>query len=340
MTEKTDLKSLSYEELCDFFLSIGEKRFRAEQFMKKASEGAVEFSEFTGFSKELREKLSEEGVLNVLKIEKKQVSADGTVKYLFSLLDGKKIESVVMRYEHGLSICISTQVGCNMGCVFCASGANGKERDLLPSEILDQIIFAQKDLGERISHIVLMGMGEPLDNYENVLKFLRIVNHEKGLGIGYRHISLSSCGIVPNIKKLSEENIPLTLSVSLHAPTNDIRNKLMPINKKYPLEVLIPACREYFKKTRRRISFEYTLVEGINDSKECALMLASLLKGFSSHVNLIAVNPVQNKEYKIRSKEKVRAFQDVLLKQGMNATVRRNLGKDIDAACGQLKANA
>ena len=292
----------------------------------------------TNISKATREKLSAVSFISTLKIREKYVSKiDKTTKYLFELPDGNCIESVVMYYNHGISICISSQVGCRMGCGFCASTIGGLYRSLTAGEILNQVIFAQKDIGERISNIVMMGIGEPLDNFENVKKFLRNVNHEKGLNIGYRHISLSTCGLVPKIYELAKENMPITLSVSLHAPNNDIRNSIMPVNKKYPIEELIKACKDYIKTTTRRISFEYSLISGVNDSMENADELARLLKGMLCHVNLIPVNKIEEREYKKGNKQEIRAFCERLNSRGINATVRRELGSDIQASCGQLR---
>lgn len=333
-----DLKDLEYNELENFIIDAGEPKFRAKQIFKWLHSGVRSFDEMTNLSKATREKLSDISFVSSLEIKQKLVSKiDGTVKYLFELEDGNCIESVVMRYKHGLSICISSQVGCRMGCRFCASTIGGLYRSLTPGEILNQIIFAQKDMGERISNVVMMGIGEPLDNFDNVIKFLKNVNHPEGICIGYRHISLSTCGVVDKIQRLAEENFPITLSVSLHAPNNEIRNSIMPINKKYPVEVLIHACREYIKKTGRRISFEYSLISGVNDSDKDARELASLLKGMLCHINLIPVNKVEERDFHKGSEERIRRFQNLLTELGMNATVRRELGSDISASCGQLR---
>lgn len=334
----TDLKNFEFQELCDFLKELGEPKFRAGQIFEWLSKGVTSFDEMTNISKATREKLSAVSFISTLKIREKYVSKlDKTTKYLFELPDGNCIESVVMYYNHGISICISSQVGCRMGCGFCASTIGGLYRSLTAGEILNQVIFAQKDIGERISNIVMMGIGEPLDNFENVKKFLRNVNHEKGLNIGYRHISLSTCGLVPKIYELAKENMPITLSVSLHAPNNEIRNSIMPVNKKYPIEELKKACKDYIKTTTRRISFEYSLIHGVNDSMENADELARLLKGMLCHVNLIPVNKIEEREYHKGNKKEIKAFCDRLISHGINATVRRELGSDIQASCGQLR---
>ena len=333
-----DLKDFEYSELENFLKEQGEPKFRAGQIFEWLSKGVTSFDEMTNISKATREKLAKVSFVSTLKIREKYVSKlDKTTKYLFELPDGNCIESVVMYYNHGISICISSQVGCRMGCGFCASTIGGLYRSLTPGEILNQVIFAQKDIGERISNIVMMGIGEPLDNFENVIKFLHNVNHEKGLNIGYRHISLSTCGLVPKIYELAKANMPITLSVSLHAPNNEIRNSIMPVNKKYPIEELITACRDYIKTTTRRISFEYSLISGVNDSKENAEELARLLKGMLCHVNLIPVNKIEEREYHKGNKKEIRAFCERLNSLGINATVRRELGSDIQASCGQLR---
>lgn len=336
-----DILAMSRDELNAFVVSLGEKSFRAKQLRDWMYKGAS-LDAMGNLPAAFREKLSREAFYFPLKIARKLVSQiDGTTKYLFELFDGNCIESVVMRYEYGLSICVSSQVGCRMGCRFCASTVDGKVRNLYPSEILGQIIAARADLGERISHVVMMGIGEPLDNYDNVITFLRRVNEEDGLGIGYRNISLSTCGLVDKIKKLSEEDFPITLSISLHAPTNEKRSAIMPVNNTYGIEKLLPACRDYFERTGRRISFEYTLIMGKNDNAEDALALASTLKKYCGnmplHVNLIPVNEVEGKEYRHSGRAGIVAFRDKLISLGVNATIRRSLGPDINAACGQLR---
>ncbi|MBQ3472261.1 MAG: 23S rRNA (adenine(2503)-C(2))-methyltransferase RlmN [Clostridia bacterium] len=333
-----DLKDFEYDELTEYLLSIGEKKFRAEQIFSWLHRGAESYEEMTNLSKATREKLEKETYVSTLKIREKYVSQlDGTVKYLFELPDGNCIESVVMRYHHGLTICISSQVGCRMGCRFCASTIGGLYRSLTAGEILNQVIFAQKDIGERISNIVIMGIGEPLDNFDNIIKFLHNVNHEKGLNIGYRHITLSTCGVVPKIYDLAEENLPITLTISLHAPNNEIRDTIMPVNHKYKIDELIKACKYYYEKTGRRISFEYSLIHGVNDSTENAAELANLIKGMGAHVNLIPVNKVEERDFEKGSKAEINAFREKLEKMGINATIRRELGSDISASCGQLR---
>ncbi len=333
-----DLKDFEYDELIEYLQSIGEKKFRAEQIFSWLHKGAESYGEMTNLSKITREKLEKDTYVSTLKIREKYVSRiDGTVKYLFELPDGNCIESVVMRYHHGLTICISSQVGCRMGCRFCASTIGGLYRSLTAGEILNQVIFAQKDIGERISNIVMMGIGEPLDNFENVVKFLHNVNHEKGLNIGYRHISLSTCGVVPMIYKLAEEKIPITLTISLHAPNDAIRDSIMPVNHKYKIAELLEACREYAGITGRRISFEYSLIHGVNDSMENAKELANLVRDLHSHINLIPVNKVEERNFEKGSGKEIKAFQEKLTSLGINATVRRELGSDISASCGQLR---
>ena len=333
-----DLKDFEYDELTEYLLSIGEKKFRAEQIFSWLHRGAESYDEMTNLSKATREKLEKETYVSTLKIREKYVSKlDGTIKYLFELPDGNCIESVIMRYHHGITICISSQVGCRMGCRFCASTIGGLYRSLTAGEILNQVIFAQKDIGERISNIVIMGIGEPLDNYDNIIKFLHNVNHEKGLNIGYRHITLSTCGVVPMIYDLAEENLPITLTISLHAPNDAIRDTIMPVNHKYKIAELIEACKEYYEKTGRRISFEYSLIHGVNDSEENATELARLIKGMGAHVNLIPVNKVEERKYEKGSKAEINAFREKLEKMGVNATIRRELGSDISASCGQLR---
>ena len=330
-----NIKDLTLEELTSYFKEKNLPAFKAKQCFKWLYQGVCDFDEMTDLKKELRQQLKEEFFISVPEIVNKQVSVDKTVKYLFKNMDGTYIETVVMTYKHGISACLSTQVGCNMGCKFCASTIGGKERDLTPGEIIDQIIFASKDMGKRISHLVLMGMGEPLDNYDNVITFLKNVGDPNGLNMSYRHISLSTCGLVDKILKLKNEKFPITLSISLHAPTNEKRNEIMPVNRKYNIETLIAALKEYIKATGRRISFEYTLIKGVNDSFEDAKILAGLLKGMLAHVNLIPVNEVTETGFK--KPKNVNQFKEALIKLGINATVRRELGSDIDAACGQLR---
>lgn len=346
MTEKIDLASMSVEELSLFLTSIGEPKFRAKQIFSWLTSG-TEISDMTNLPKSLREKLAQISLDTLPRVEKKLVSSiDGTVKYLYRLYDGECIESVLMRYKHGNTLCISSQVGCRMGCKFCASTIGGKVRDLLPSELLGQIIAAEKDSGERVSNVVMMGIGEPLDNYDNVIKFLKLVNAEEGLNIGYRHISLSTCGVVSGIEALAKEAFPITLSISLHAANDEKRSEIMPINKKWNIDALLSACRAYYSKTGRRISFEYTLISGKNDSADDAAELGRLLKkafagsGAPIHVNLIRVNEVKETGYKRGSRESIQAFSDKLSEYGIVATLRRRLGTDVDAACGQLRRSS
>ena len=339
---KKDLLSLSREELLELVTSLSEPRYRAEQLFVGMHKG-ISPEDMTNLGKAFKEKLFGAAYFYLPTIEKKLVSAiDGTVKYLFALNDGNCIESVVMKYKHGNTICISSEVGCPMGCAFCASTLGGIVRKLLPSEMLSQVIATEKDSGERISNIVMMGIGEPLDNYDNALKFLRLVGSPDGLNIGYRHISLSTCGIVDKIYTLAEENLPITLSISLHASSDEKRSELMPVNKRWNIEALLRACSDYFGKTGRRISFEYTLVRGKNDSDEDARRLASVLRKYCRdmplHVNLIPVNNVTERGFLPTEKGFVERFRDTLLSLHVNATVRRKLGSDIDASCGQLRA--
>ena len=343
MTTKVDLLSMLPEEMEEFFLSIGEPKFRAKQTFQRLHRGE-RIENISNLSKALRERLVAETLDSLPVVEEKLVSKlDGTVKYLFRLHDGACIESVFMKYKHGNTLCISSQVGCRMGCKFCASTIGGKARDLMPSELVGQIIAAELDSGERISNVVMMGIGEPLDNYDNVIKFLRLVNHPDGLNIGYRHISLSTCGVVSGIERLATENFPITLSISLHAANDEARSAIMPINNKWNIAALLSACVSYYKTTGRRISFEYTLISGKNDSVEAARELGELLNsyfhpiGAPIHVNLIRVNEVKETGFKKGTAESVNAFAAALEKRGITATVRRRLGSDVNAACGQLR---
>lgn len=335
----TDIKSMTQAELTAFFGEMGEPKFRAKQVFTWLHKGARSFDEMSNLSKPLREKLKQTCILTPPTVERKQVSAiDGTIKYLWRLADGSCIETVLMRYQHGNTVCISCQVGCRMGCVFCASTLGGKIRDLTPAEMIDQVLFTQLDSGCQISNIVLMGIGEPLDNFDTVLRFLELVNHPDGLNIGMRHISLSTCGLVEKIDKLAEHQLQLTLSVSLHAPDDETRSKLMPVNKRYNVEELFEACRRYFEKTGRRISYEYSMIDGVNDSDEQADLLARRLKIAPGHVNLIGLNEV--KESPLKPSRRIRQFQKRLESHGITVTVRRKLGSDIDASCGQLRRKA
>lgn len=340
---RPDPLSMLPAELEELLVSLGQPKYRAKQIFPLLSRG-IPFAEMSSLPKELRRTLEDTCARTLPRVEKKLVSAiDGTVKYLFRLHDGACIESVLMRYEHGNSLCISSQVGCRMGCRFCASTIGGRVRDLLPSELLGQIIAAQLDSGERVDNIVMMGIGEPLDNFDNVVRFLHLVNHKDGLCIGYRHISLSTCGLVPRIYDLARVDLPITLSISLHAPTDEQRSAIMPINRRYPLSELFAACRDYYATTGRRISFEYTLISGKNDSVADAAALADCLTrafrgtGAPLHVNLIRVNEVEGTGFSRGDRESVNAFAAALGKRGIVATVRRRLGADVNAACGQLR---
>lgn len=336
---KITLLDMNMSELTEYTVSIGQPAYRAEQIMNWMMRGA-EISEMTNLPRTLREELENRAQVGIPKIARKLVSEiDGTVKYLFELDDGQCVESVVMKYEHGRSICISTQVGCRMGCRFCASTIGGRVRNLRPYEMLGQVIAAGRDIGKRIDGIVLMGIGEPLDNYDNVIKFLRLVGSPDGLNIGYRHISLSTCGYAERLPQLATEGLPITLSVSLHAVCDEERDLIMPINKRFSIDTLMRACVDYFKSTGRRISFEFTLIAGQNDDDGHARRLASLLRKYFGktpcHVNLIPVNEVAGKSY--RRSPRASQFRDELIKLGINATVRRRLGSDINASCGQLR---
>ena len=339
MSELKDIKSLTLNELTNEMNALGLPAYRAEQIFKWLHEKAVQsFDEMLNIPKNIRKSLTELYYISVATIEKKQISCyDGTIKYLFRLNDGEFIEAVLMDYHHGHTICISTQVGCKMGCTFCATGKSGFSRNLTPSEMLAQIQSAQKDNNIRISNIVLMGMGEPLDNFDNVIKFLSLVSSNKGINIGMRHITLSTCGVVPKMYELAKLKLQITLSVSLHAPNDEIRSRTMPINNKYNVNELIKACRDYVKITNRRITFEYAMIDGVNDSDECAEELAHLVKGMLCHINLIPVNSVNGTAYQKSKKKRLVEFSNILEKNGVTATIRRTLGSDIDASCGQLR---
>ena len=330
---------MTLEELVEAVGELGEPSFRGKQVFSWLQRGAASFGEMNNLSKPLREKLDGLYFIDSLKIARKQVSRlDGTVKYLWELGDGNCVETVLMQYRHGNTVCISSQVGCRMGCAFCASTIGGKVRDLRPSEILGQVLSAQSDSGQRISNIVLMGIGEPLDNLENVLRFLELVNHPQGMDIGMRHISLSTCGIIPGIQQLAERKLQLTLSVSLHAPDNETRSRIMPVNRAYDVDKLFAACRDYFERTGRRISFEYAMIDGVNDADWQADLIVKNLRGMPGHVNLIPLNDVA--ESPLKPSRRTRKFQERLESQGVTATVRRSLGGDIDASCGQLRRKA
>lgn len=333
-----DIKSMTLAELTQEMAAMGEPAFRAGQVYQWMHRGARSFDEMTNLSKSLRERLAEAYSLTAPTVARKLVSAkDGTIKYLWRLADGNCVESVLMRYHHGNTVCISSEVGCPMGCAFCASTKGGLVRRLTPAEMLDQVLFTQIDSGLPVSNIVLMGIGEPLDNYDTVLRFLELVNSEKGMNIGMRHISLSTCGLADRIERLAEENLQLTLSVSLHAPDNAVRDTIMPVNRRYPIETLLAACRTYFEKTGRRISFEYAMIRDVNDSQEMAELLIRRLKGIAAHVNLIPLNNIEESPLKPSRPETVLAFQKMLEAHGIPATVRRTLGSDINASCGQLR---
>lgn len=335
-----NLKDYTLSELEEILINLGEPKFRAKQIFKWLYSGAESYGDMTNIPKSLKEKLEIEYSVSGLKINQKFVSdIDETRRYLLELDDGNFIESVLMKYHHGYTICVSSQVGCAMGCAFCASTKGGKVRNLEPSEIIGQVMTVQKDLGERISNIVMMGMGEPLDNFENVLRFLEIVNHSDGMNIGHRHISLSTCGIVPRIMELADKKLQITLSVSLHASNDEKRSEIMPINRRYNICELLKACRYYIEKTNRRISFEYTLINGVNDTIDEAKELLSLVSGMLCHINLIPVNAVEGTGFSASDKRAIEAFRAYLEKGGVSATIRREMGADISAACGQLRAN-
>lgn len=336
---KINLRDLSLIEMEQLVTGLGEKKYRAKQICHWVLQRGVDsFADMTDIPLALRSALETLTTLGGVKIVTKQVSKDkNTIKYLFSFPDGEAVESVLMRHSYGRTTCVSTQVGCRMGCRFCASTIDGVVRNLSPGEIYDQVLSIQKDIGERISHIVIMGSGEPLDNYQNTIKFIHNIAQPYGLNISYRHITLSTCGIVPGIEKLAQEGIPITLAVSLHAPNDDLRNKIMPINRKYPLSALIPACQRYTQITGRRVTFEYALMQGVNDGLEHAAELGRLLKNMLCHVNLIPVNPVKERGFARTSPEQLSAFLKELSKHQVNATVRKEMGSDIDAACGQLR---
>ena len=333
-----NIKDYNLNSLKEEFVNMGEKSFRAEQVFKWLYVDKVkEFDEMTNLSLELREKLKQNYTICNFKILKKQESSDGTKKYLFDILDGNAIETVLMSYHHGYSLCVSSQVGCKMGCKFCASTGIQFARNLTSGEIVEQILAVEQDNNIRISNIVFMGIGEPLDNYDNVVNAIRIINNQKGINIGARHISISTSGLVPKIYQLAEENIQCTLSISLHATTNEQRSSMMPVNNRYPIEELLKACKDYINKTNRRISFEYALAKDNNDNLEDAKRLVHLLKGMICHVNLIPINKIENGEFTKSTNENIIKFRDYLNDHGIVATIRRELGSDIDAACGQLR---
>lgn len=337
--DKINLKDLTLEELQDYIISLGEPKFRALQIFKWLYSGVQGFEEMTNISNSFRDKLKSQAVVGNLIINKKFISAiDGTRRYLLQLSDNNYIESVLMKYKHGYSICISSQVGCAMGCKFCASTKNGKIRNLSAGEIIDQIITVERDVGEHISNVVMMGVGEPLDNFDNIVKFIKNVNNPNGLNIGQRHITISTCGIVERIYELADLNFQITLAISLHATNDETRNDIMPVNKRYNISKLLTACKYYVNKTGRRITFEYTLINRKNDFSQNAEELSNLLKGVLCHVNLIPVNAVDGTGFVPGSEKSIRNFQNILEKNGIPATVRREMGSDISAACGQLRS--
>ena len=335
---KENIKSMTQAEIQAALQELGEPAFRAKQIFTWLHRGVTSFAGMSNLSKELRARLDERFYLTVPTVERKQTSArDGTVKYLWRLRDGNCVETVLMRYRHGNTVCISSEVGCPMGCAFCASTIGGLVRRLEPAEMLDEVLFTQVDSGLPVSHIVLMGIGEPLDNFDNVMRFLELVNSADGMNISMRHISLSTCGLVSKIDALAEKKLQISLAISLHGPNNELRSRVMPVNKAYPIEELLAACRRYYEATGRRIHFEYAMIDGVNDTPECARELLKRLKGLGAHVNLIPLNHVEESPLKPSSKEAVARFQKILEDGGVTATVRRTLGGDIDASCGQLR---
>ena len=337
--EKKDLKSMTLEELTAEVTAAGEKAFRAKQLYQWMHEKlAADFDEMTNLPKSFREKLAADYIWTSLETVDVRISGvDGTRKYLFCLEDGNVIESVLMRYKHGNSVCVSSQAGCRMGCRFCASTLNGLAKNLRASEILEQVYRIQRDTGERVSNVVVMGSGEPMDNYENVVRFIRLLSAPEGLNISQRNITVSTCGLVPQIYRLAEEGLQITLALSLHAPSDEVRRELMPIANRYPLREVLDACGNYYEKTGRRLTFEYSLVKGVNDNLEEAKALARLIGGYHGHVNLIPVNPIKERDYVQSNREAVEAFKNYLERQGINVTVRREMGRDIGGACGQLR---
>ena len=332
------LKSKTIEEIGAVLKELGQPAFRAKQVFSWLHKGVRSYDEMTNLPKALRDVLAEKYPLHTPRVVRRQESQkDGTIKFLWELSDGNCVETVLMRYHYGNTVCISTEVGCRMGCAFCASTIGGLVRKLEPYEILDQVLFTQAESGQPISHIVLMGIGEPLDNFDNVMRFLELVNHPEGMNISMRHISLSTCGLVPMIDRLAEKKLQLSLAISLHGPNDEIRSKIMPVNKAYPMDVLLDACRRYYAATSRRIHFEYAMIDGVNDREEDARELLRRLKGIQAHVNMIPLNHVEESPLKPSSRQAVQRFQKILEDGGIPATVRRTLGGDIDASCGQLR---
>lgn len=336
---KADIKSMTLNELEEFLTGLGEKPFRAKQIYDWLHvKLAAQFEDMTSISKALCKTLKENASLTCLRVVDEKISAiDGTRKYLFALEDGNVIESVWMRYHHGNSVCISSQVGCRMGCRFCASTLDGLERNLRPSEMLDQIYRIQQITGERVSNVVVMGSGEPMDNYDNLVRFIRLISHEKGLNISQRNLTISTCGLVPEIRKFAEEGLQVTLALSLHAPNDEVRQTLMPIARRYGLKDVMEACHYYFEKTGRRLTFEYSLVRGVNDNLEEARALAKLIRHEHGHVNLIPVNPIKERDFVQSGQKAIQDFKNLLEKNGINVTIRREMGRDINGACGQLR---
>ena len=332
------LKSMTQQEIAGVLKDMGQPAFRAKQLFSWLHKGVRSYDQMTNIPQNLRQLLAEKYPIHASEVVRKQESQrDGTIKYLWKLADGNCVETVLMRYHYGNTVCISTEVGCRMGCAFCASTLGGLVRKLEPYEMLDQVLFTQVDSGLPVSHIVLMGIGEPLDNFDNVLRFLELVNSPEGMNISMRHISLSTCGLVPMIDKLAEKKLQISLAISLHGPTDEIRDRIMPVNKAYPTDVLLAACRRYYEATSRRIHFEYAMIDGVNDRPEHAQLLLKRLKGLPAHINLIPLNHVEESPLKPSSKAAVARFQQILEKGGLTATVRRTLGGDIDASCGQLR---
>ena len=332
------LKSMTIDQIGSVLKELGQPAFRAKQVFSWLHKGVRSYEEMSNLPKALRQTLEEKYPLHIPKVVRRQESQrDGTIKFLWELSDGNCVETVLMRYHYGNTVCISTEVGCRMGCAFCASTIGGLVRRLEPYEMLDEVLFTQQESGLPISHIVLMGIGEPLDNFDNVMRFLELVNHPEGMNISMRHISLSTCGLVPMIDRLAEKKLQLSLAISLHGPTDEIRNQIMPVNKAYPIEVLLAACRRYYEATSRRIHFEYAMIDGVNDREADARTLLKLLKGLPSHVNMIPLNHVEESPLKPSTKASVLRFQKILEDGGVTATVRRTLGGDIDASCGQLR---
>ncbi|MCG0274669.1 MAG: 23S rRNA (adenine(2503)-C(2))-methyltransferase RlmN [Thermosediminibacteraceae bacterium] len=335
---KTNLKGKTIEELQDFLTSLGEPPYRAKQIFRWIYKGVTDFDKMTDIPKSLAARLKEISYIDKIKVYKKVESRkDDTIKYLFLLQDNEIIESVKMEHRYGISVCVSSQVGCPMGCAFCASTIGGFRRNLTSGEMVDQVLAIQEDIGKRVSHVVVMGSGEPLLNYEELIKFLKILNSPLAFNISYRRITVSTCGIVPEIKRLADEKLPITLSVSLHAPDDNLRDRLVPVNRRYPILELLDACKYYIIKTKRRITFEYTLISGVNDSKECAVKLARLLKGMLCHVNLIPLNPIDERDFSRSKPENIRLFEEIIKNYGISVTVRQEMGADIEAACGQLR---